>query len=96
MTVQNISFMAVKPNKAVIDNAAKKAEVLKTTNLKSYRESDIKSYLDSRQQIIKEEVEQGSKEIQSYLASRQPIIKEEADVSADEIAKAYKAAHGIQ
>ena len=83
MSIQNVSFMSAKPSNAVV----KKAEELKEKavyygkepmgELKkkvNHRASDLKSYLDSRQQIIEDNT---------------------SKVAADELAEAYKSAHGI-
>ena len=89
MSISGISFMSTKPSKTVVKEAAKKAEALKEkavyygkeptgeiTKEVEHRASDLKSYLDSRQQVVKE--------------------ADIDNVSADELAKAYKAAHGIK
>ena len=88
MSISSISFMSAKPSKAVIKEATKKAEELKEQAMfygkepigdikkeASHRISDLKSYMDSHQQVIKEN----------------SVDK----ISGDEIAQAYKAAHGI-
>ena len=67
MSISSISFMSAKPSSAVVKKAAEKAEALKekavyygkepmgeVKNDVSHRVSDLKSYVDSRQQVIKE------------------------------------------
>lgn len=90
MTVGNISFMA-KPVNTVVKKAAEKAETLKEQA--TYLGKEPMGEVANIAKNAKEEV--GALSLNSYVASRQQVIKPEAP-SADEIAEAYRAAHGIK
>lgn len=94
MTVGNISFMA-KPVNTVVKKAAEKAEALKeqATYLGKEPMGEVANVVKNAKE---EEVGAlRAAALESYLASRQQVIKPEAP-SADEIAEAYRAAHGIK
>ena len=93
MTVGNISFMA-KPVDTVVKKAAEKAEALKeqATYLGKEPMGEVANVVKN----AKEEVGAlRAADLKSYVDSRQQVIKPEAP-SADEIAEAYRAAHGIK
>jgi len=67
MSVSNISFMSAKPSSAMVKKAAEKAEALKEQAVYygkepmgtikeevGHRAADLKSYVDSRQQVVKD------------------------------------------
>lgn len=86
MTIQSISFMGAKPTKEILKRARNKAENIKEEAMYLGKEPIGE---------IKQNAELRAEDLKSYLDSRQQIIKQEEISAADEIAEAYRAAHGI-
>ncbi len=88
MSIQAISFMGVKPGNGIVKKAAEKAEALKEEAIYYGKEP-----MGEATKALKENFRPA--DLESYVNSRKTIGELPQDVSAEELAEAYKAAHGI-